>query len=246
MQYQEALRRLASFRESRDLDGLEHAADLLETELKKGGKQAHLAFLLQVCNLLSSIDFGNYDRQHSLIRRFAEKGLKGPAAIPVDMELQLMLLLEHASEDVHAKATTQERAEMRRARTIRWLRALQRVADEIDKNFDFNDLPELNIAPPPGAKVSAGAAPGHISDPKVRAQYEAAIANNKRKAETLTRQLQLRQMLKTIAPEAEQFIIRAYSRPPFNLAELKDLLDRHLPKNRRRDAILDIVKKQTK
>jgi hypothetical protein len=86
-------------------------------------------------------------------------------------------------------------------------------------------------------------APEHIDDPKLRAEYDAAIEENRRKAQRYSEQYSLRQWLKRFPKTAEEYIIRAYSKPPFDVGELKGFLETYLDDEETRARILDAVTK---
>lgn len=67
--------------------------------------------------------------------------------------------------------------------------------------------------------------PEEIKDPRLRAKYEAAIAENERKADEFRRQYRLRQLDSSFPRTAEKYLIQAYSKPPSNLHELRGLLN---------------------
>jgi hypothetical protein len=123
------------------------------------------------------------------------------------------------------------------------LHAWKRLTDAIDPNWDPNDLPLLNVTPPPTTGMRAGIAPEAIKDPKSRAEYEAAIEKNRQKAERYRKQSRLRTWLKRFPKRAEEYIIRAYSKPPFNLDELKEYLEKYAVDEKTRARILDAVTK---
>ena len=68
-----------------------------------------------------------------------------------------------------------------------------------------------------------------ISDPKLRAEYEAAVSKNVENAERNLEQCRLRDLDRLFSVRAEKYLIRAYSQTPFRLGQLKQLLDRHAP-----------------
>jgi len=63
------------------------------------------------------------------------------------------------------------------------LHAWKRLVNAIDPTWDANDVPLVNVMPPlaagPPGGVAPGVAPEAIKDPKLRAQYEAAIEKNR-------------------------------------------------------------------
>jgi hypothetical protein len=77
------------------------------------------------------------------------------------------------------------------SRTIRrevlkaWCQVLATVDASLDAKFDPDDVPSLNLVPPPSGGVSlpSGVDPRAIRDPRALSDYEAALAWNRKKAD---------------------------------------------------------------
>ncbi|MHC4707514.1 MAG: hypothetical protein ACYS8I_10570, partial [Planctomycetota bacterium] len=121
------------------------------------------------------------------------------------------------------------------------LHAWKRLVNAIDPNWDANDLPFVNIMPPLATNLPSGVAPEAIKDPKLRAQYEAAIEKNRLKAERYNEQSGLRKWLRRFPPRAERYIVRAYSKPPYNPEELKQYLETYIETQPTKTRILNAV-----
>jgi hypothetical protein len=134
---------------------------------------------------------------------------------------------------------TQQRKEDIQIRLHAW----KRLTDAIDPTWDPNDLPLLNVPLPSGAEGMTGMSPKDINDPALRAKYEAAIEKNKQKAEKYSEQSKLRDWLKRFPKRAEEYIIQAYSKPPFDVEELKQYLDKYIADTKTKARILDAVTK---
>lgn len=240
-EYERDLSRLRSFRDSRNLDSLEKFADEIEKKWSQIDGVSYFDLLLNVCNLLSSYSFNDYRRQISLAQKYAALALAKSDEIPLEIELKLLLFLPPDMEYQQGERE-EDWAKQRTTRTRLWLRGWQRLSKEIDPDFDVDDLPKRNIAPPPGAASRAGVAPEHIKDPILRAEYEAAIAENEQKAQKYNWQYKLRRLDQMFSEKAEQSIVRAYSKPPFDLEELRRFLDTYITDEKKRLEILDAVR----
>ena len=243
MNYQEAVNRLEPLRDSRDLNTLEKTVGELDQELSQVGGEDYSRSMLYVCNLLSSYDFRNYGRQNRLLHQYADKALMNPASKPLEVVLQLLAHLEDDFEDPETRNDLERWAGKRRARTEQWLRALQQLDNEMQKDFNFADLPQVNIAPP-AANLPSGVAPEAIQDPVMRKEYEAAIERNRQKADAFARQWELRELRSRYWPIGSRYIARAYSRPPLDEAELQGLLNEHLSDEDSKAAILDAARQE--
>lgn len=243
MNYQEVVSRLELLRDSRDLISLEKTVGELEQELSQVGGEDYSRSMLYVCNLLSSYDFGEYERQPLLLHQYADAALKNVTALPLEVELQLLVHLEHDFEDPGAEDDQERWSRKRRVRAAQWLRALRRLDDETVKDFNFMDLPQVNIAPP-DVSLPAGVAPEHVQDPAMRREYEAAIERNQQKADAFAKQWDLRELRNRYWPIGVRYIARAYSRPPLAEAELQRLLNEHLSDEDSKAAILDAARQE--
>jgi len=127
----------------------------------------------------------------------------------------------------------------RREKTEIWLRAWQRLEQEIDPSFDINDrkqLPSSRVMPPDETHLPPGSPPSAIQDPRLRAQYEAAIADNNRRAERVAKQVPLQLHGPAFRTRAELWLIQAYSQSPRLKTELWRYLEQYVrdPDSRRR------------
>lgn len=227
-EYERYLSLIQSFRDSRDLKGLERAADEINQKWDEFDGDNYFVLMLNICSQLCSYDFNEEGRELYMADKFAVLALEKSDKIPLEVEFEILSFLQPDYEDSPlGKVKASERDKQRANRVRLWLRAWQRLNNEIDPDFDFDDLPKVNI-PPPNTSLRAGVAPEDIKDPILRAEYEAAIRENARKAEAYNRQYKLRQLEQTFAGEAEQYIIDIFSKPPFNLEELERLLNTYI------------------
>ncbi len=238
-EYKQDLSRIVFLDKSRDLNGVERLAEEIETKWGRRNKEYYANLMLEVCKPLSSGQFKD-DRQYSLARKYAILALEEPDKIPLETEVALV---GHVMSDmvIPTAPKGQEWVQQRKTDMKVCFHAWKRLKDAIDPSWDPNDMPLDNVPSPPGTTVSAGAAAHHIKDPKLRAEYKAAIEKNRQKAERYTKQYRLRKQEKRFARTAEKYIIRAYSKPPFNLAGLKQYLEEYVADQGTKARILDAV-----
>ncbi len=242
--YEQDLRLLQSFRETKNIDGLENFVEEIEKKWYSMDKARYFNLVLNTCTLLSSYAFKDYHREISLLQKYAILVLKKSDEMPLGMELKLLLLLPEPPGYPYAEIREEAWPKQRAYRTMLYLHGQQRLHKEIDPDFDFDDMPKRNIAPPLGTSSGSGVAPEHINDPTLRAEYEAAIAQNAQKASIYNWQHKLRQLERMFSPKAEQYIVQAYSTPPFNIEELEQLLETHNIGEENKLKILDSVRKR--
>jgi hypothetical protein len=246
-EYKHALNQIKSLRKSlkpgpiNDLKSFEKFADEIQTMWSRKSKEYYALLMLELCEPLSSGRF-NEERQFALARKYALLGLAKPNQISLETELELT---GHVITDMVTPRAPkgQEWAQQRRKDVQIRLHAWKRLIDSIDPNWDLNERLRSPNAVGVDMGLPGAVAPEAIKDPKLRAEYEAALQTNRDKIERYTKQSSLRKWLKKFKPRAERYIVRAYSKPPFNLQELRQYLDKYIADKKTKDKILDAVKK---
>jgi hypothetical protein len=239
-QYQRDIAELDNFCRDNDLDGLIKTADELEKKWRQGNAEYYGRLMLEIGNLIAN-DFSD-DRAGALSQKYIFAALSKADNFSLELEAKLLPFL---SIDISPKTTADDSMSAwekdRRAKVKLWLHAWQRLEKEIDRNFDFNDLPLLNVMPPKETGLPAGIVPEAIKDIKLRLKYKAAISANAEKAQRFNHQFMLRQIDKSFPTIAESYIISAYSKPPFNTKELNEYLDIYLSDVNTKRRILRMV-----
>jgi hypothetical protein len=233
------LKRIEGLREAKDLDGLIKLADELEQKWNQLDATRYAKLLLAVCQATMSADYAD-DRQYLIGRKYVRLALKKADEIPVELEVELVLNLQGDVERLNAKAGSEgEWSQTRGEKASLLLHAWHRLDGEIDRNFDLNTRPLLNVPAPEG--LPSGVAPEAVKNPQLRAEYAEARAANARKGQTYTRQFQLRQLEELFSKQAEKYLVEMYSLSPFNLDELRQRLDASIKSPDTRQRIIDGV-----
>jgi hypothetical protein len=136
----------------------------------------------------------------------------------------------------------------RREKAELWLQAWRRLEKELDPNFDINDRknqPSLRVLPPFETRLPPGTPPSAIKDPKLRAQYEAAIIENERKRKKAIEQGPLISHGPAFKAQAEHWLVSAYSQAPTRTQELRSLLEIFIKDAKARERVLDQVRKNS-
>lgn len=144
----------------------------------------------------------------------------------------------HADRERAARAT-------RRAATLHsWLRLLRALDYHLDPGFDPRAVPEKRVGPPPtsgGGALRPGADPASIEDPKARAEYEQAIADNRAKAERYRLQVHLHRLDERVTPRVEAFIRGAYTQSALDQQELRAAMDQMVDAPHRRAELAKLL-----
>jgi hypothetical protein len=241
---EQELDRLERFAAAKDLHWFEQTLKEIEKKWNPLRPEDYFALVLRIFNVLSSTDFDDNQQRAVLIQGLATRALEKQHVIPLEIELELLLQLEMVPEQLKVEAQGEAWSTRRSDAVKLWFRAWQRLEQSIDRDFDFSDVPEKNVAPPPGSGVIPGMSSEYIVSPRVRKAYEEAIKRNRQKGENYSEQRKLRDLEEMFSSRAEQFIIGAYSKPPFDLDELNHYLESYIADRDTRERILEAVKQQ--
>jgi hypothetical protein len=233
------LQQLDSYRVSRNLAALESAVASDSVKWQGRSRDLFIRYLEHACSLLSSYDLGNQPRQASMLNKYALSVLAG-GDLALRDRVQFVEFLAQDPPVTDAAGWEKLRAEKARL----WLETWKQIAGSINSKFNFNDLPMLNVAPPAGTGLPAGVAPEAIKDPKLRAEYEQAIAANASKTRIYSDQLWLRQTAPSFYKEAENYLVNAYKKAPSDLPQLEQLVSVYVSDEQARRRILESAKKQ--
>jgi len=244
-EYNQDRKRIETMRKSfdpgptNDIRSFEKFADEIQKKWKARDPEHYAKLMLQICGPISSGRF-NTDNRSNIARKYALSALADPNKILLDTELEL---IGHVMTPMVTRRAPmdQEWAQQRREDVQVRLHAWKRLLDAIDPNWDPNE--ELWSPNTVGALMGlpSGIAPEGVKDPKVRAEYEAALQKNQDNIERHTKQTRLRDWLKSFPKRAEEYTIQAYSKPPFDVEELKRYLDKYIADTKTKAKILDTV-----
>lgn len=225
-------------------------ADSLKEKWESKDKECYGRLMVEICGPLSSGTFPGYDRYEEA-RKYALGALKYREQMSLYAELELvkhvmtLMSSKYAPKgQKFAKARTKD-VEVR-------LHALKRIRDSIDPNWDPNEVIYINIPfdfteeemKEQGFWMS-GMSASAIKNPKVRVRYIEAYNKNAEKARKHSEQHKLRKWLKYHSPRTEEYIIKAYSRPPFDNAELLKYLNDYKVDEKTKLRIVNAVAKNT-
>ncbi len=143
-------------------------------------------------------------------------------------------LLRQAGEklegvDLFAVAGSEKRAEARMQTATAWMAILSRIDAARDPRFNPDDPPVTRVAPPKvpgGPAYLPGVDPKQVRDPKVRAEYERAIEENRQKAEIAQRHWELEAIDTEVTEGTMRFLKRFYTSAPTDQRELRSLMER--------------------
>jgi len=159
----------------------------------------------------------------------------------ITFQSHYMLLMALQSEAHYSRgelSDTEWLAE-RRTKAERWLVLLWRIEQAIDPDWDPDTPRGIHPGNPNGGPF--GIAPETIQDPKARAEYEAVVADHRRRIAAHGAQQKLRDVKHEILPHVLDYLCAAYALPPDADAELQALLEEYIDDPELRAQILDAV-----
>jgi hypothetical protein len=230
--------KLDSFLSDRNLDSLEATVDKQSAKWRETDRSSFIIYMTKACSLLSSYDIGDVSKRGLLLSRYAISVLTS-GDLPLRDQVQFVSFLMFDPliiDDMTWRSLRQQKAEL-------WLAARRRVAVSVDPAFDFDDRPFINVPTPTGSHTPAGSSPQSIKDPKLRAEYERAVAKNSAKAQRFNDQYWLKRSASDFYKNVERYLVNAYSRPPADFDQLERLLSQYVDDNSVRTRILDDVRK---
>jgi len=233
--------RLDALRSSNNLDAMRTQIDLGSATWRNRGPKPFILYMYRACAELSSYEIGNSSQRALLLGQYAISVLQS-GDLPLPQYIQFVEFLGFDPPVMDDAAWK----DLRRQKAQFWLEAWLRVSKAIDPSFDFDDRPLLNVAPPLSTGLPAGVSPSSIENPRLRAEYEHAIAQNHAKIERYNQQSWLKLNGQRVFKEVEQYLVNAYSRAPSDLQELQQLLSRYVQDASVRDRILVGVRKSEK
>jgi hypothetical protein len=94
-----------------------------------------------------------------------------------------------------------------------WISIMGEIAQNLDANFDPQDVPAVNVLPPRMGRVAypSGVDPNSIPDLATRSQYQKELADNQSKAERYLFQDRVRKLSSRAEFGLETFVGRFYS-----------------------------------
>lgn len=240
--YQTDIDRLIELR-SHSLDELIALASQLDAKWRLTDWNQYARIMAHVCSEISSRGL-NDEQVREQSDHFAKTALAHSNMYSWQSESGLVGCLQYKRSRPDMNAWLR----YRRQNTELWLHAWRRLEKEIDPGFDINDLknrPSMQVFPPRETNLPPGSPPSAIKDPRLRAKYEAAIADNERKSQRAIQQVPLLLHGPSFRTRAESWLVQAYSQAPARNAELRRYLEVYVRDYKTRQRILSEVEKNS-
>lgn len=249
---QEVRSRITALRQTRGLSKGERQSHLeqldavgreIEQRWRKTDLETYGHLIVDTCGTLTGLGSVGMRGQY-MAQSLAMRALEEADDMPLELECRLVGFVQQEA-DAEGKALPNEakaKAELRKRQALIWLHAWQSIEKTIDKTWDPKDVGTSTVMPPAGTGLALGGDPKAIADPKLRAQYEAAIEANRQTSAKAILQIRARQLMKYWIPSAKRFLIRTYTEAPDRMDELQTLLEQYVTDADSRTEILDAVR----
>jgi hypothetical protein len=194
-------------------------ASQLEAKWRRIDWNLYADIMAHVCSEISGRGLSD-EQVREQSEHFAKSALSHSNMYSWQNESALVGYLQYKRSNPEMNAWLRDRRE----KTELWLHALRRLETESDPGFDINDSknrPSMQVFPPRETNLPPGSPPSAIKDPRLRAKYEAAIADNKRKSQRANQQVPLLLHGPPFRARAGRWIVQAYSQAPARNAELR-------------------------
>ena len=216
--------RISVAKKKRDVGAMLEVMSQVDEEWHLTKNSAYLRLLAQSCEGLQACGIPTRE-QSDIVRTRVTKALDAEADRPAEIEMKLMLLIQGDWTNPDNVLNQDKWCEERDIRTRRWLRVWREFNKAKEKaERESGGVVYSNVEPPRGSGVLPGASPSEIKDPRLRKEYEQAIADNVRRAQ-LNR---TKDVLNIMEPEARKamarFISNIYGEAPEQTEALSKLL----------------------
>jgi len=196
--------------------------------------------VLGICNLLNSAPYSGQSNAKETTWKLADETLKRMGDT-LSVPIVIQLLHHSASETLYKR---NDWPEIRLQRAQLWLETWSRLEREKDKDFNPENMPEVNVSPPRETGLPAGVSPESISDTTLRKEYLQAISKNQAYTEYYNYQFRLRQLEVQFKRIASAYLISSYSKPPKRFEEINKLLTAYLAASKESEEIIQAIKEK--
>ena len=237
------LDRAKSIRQSTDRKELQQLIDDIHKTWPDAKDDDYYRVILELCGALHSSAGKDLSRGLTA-RSLTIEAFDAPGDKAALFRVRLMLSLrndpDYSNGSLRGAAWNKERP----VRVARWLHTWAELKTALSKLPEKVELPQFEVQPPDGAGIMAGMSSKLIKDPNLRKKYEDAIEANTETNRIYRLKEDLIRYERLFVMPAKQYITEAYSKAPYNTAELEQLLARSVINAETQSAIIAEVKQR--
>jgi len=241
--YRQIMQRIDAVRTSNDNSTLPILAQEIQSKWSNADIIQYSALINRFCYVTLLSTLGKQDEGTAIVSKYALLALARKEEMSVTTEANLVNYLQPQERKILSNNTLSSKdwENYRNERASISLHLLGRISRMADRTFDFSRIPDINVTPPPGANFPSGTSPDDVTDPKLRAEYEASIKANEAFNSKRNEQLQLKELNETLVPLQQKYVVDLYSMKPYNLPELKNLMSKYQLTDAAKQRVIDQV-----
>jgi len=181
-------------------------------------------------------------KKRQMLSELTYSALMG-SGVSLGVRMELIPFCAISDSSMSSKKEDREKWGMNRSQMMDIVLETWRDVDVLVRSLDITNVPEFSVSPPIEANLPDGGTPDMIKDPLLRKKYEdAIIRHEKRAAEFKRKYVQVKES-KSFFTVTEFLVMRSYQRPPCEIGELEEKLDRYVKQKDVRDRIMENVRK---
>jgi hypothetical protein len=192
---------------------------------------------------LQARKIGDVARQSKTLFETIDHLITGVSAPPIALQARLCVISQNQTQYPES-LSGDDWMDYRSKASILLFRVWERIKQSRIPNFDFNQrllISNVHVPKGPDNSYGSGVEPSAVKDREQRERYIARTATNTHNLRIWTEQEQLRRLDADFSSRAEAYLIRAYSKDPFNTKELRYALDKNVDDKAMIDRIIKAV-----
>ncbi len=154
--------------------------------------------------------------------------------------------LENAIKEIEAieepaETSSAEHDLYRKTKLLLILEVFNAIDSKTIPDFNFDDMPDFTVAPPPETGLPSGVSLDSVKDPSLKAKFAEDIKKNQQKKDIYNFQAKIRKLDEYSTGNFEDHISIKYSRKVSDLSEIENLVNEHVISAQRRTSLYEIL-----
>ncbi len=129
----------------------------------------------------------------------------------------------------------------RKEKLLKIMALFNSIDSKLIVNFNFDDAPDMNVAPAPETGLPPGVTVDSIHDPKLKSMYEQDLLNNQVKVQKYNFQLKLDKLNKLLIGNFKEHIQVYYTKKASDLLEIETVVNKEIIMEKRKNILNTIL-----